>query len=245
MTSNERLDDIIIGGMKLYQRSDQFCFSIDSIMLVHFCRFKHKHAYVELGSGTGILPLVGTALGAGHITGIEINPITADLSRRSVAYNHKEDVVTIVEGDYRTMRWQEVRTGSTPFDGVIINPPYFGENTGTVSASEDVATALHEGTTVLDEIIATARQFVRFGGLLWMVYTAPRVAYALDILAKYNFACKRLRFVHSFVDGPARLVLIEAMHGGKAGTIVEAPLIIYESPNVYTKEVAHWYERTE
>ena len=39
MNDQERLDDLIIDGLQIYQRSDMFRFSFDAIALVHFCRF--------------------------------------------------------------------------------------------------------------------------------------------------------------------------------------------------------------
>ena len=45
------------------------------------------------------------------------------------------------------------------------------------------------------------------------------------------------------IDKPAKLVLIEALYRGQAGLVLEPPLIVYEKPNVYTKEVSSWYER--
>lgn len=122
MNNQEQLDDLIIDDLKIYQRQDQFRFSFDAIALVHFCRFNQRHRYIDLGTGTGVLPLIGTSLGAGHITGVEINDVMANMAERSVLYNHKSNVVSIVQGDYRTMNYQQF--GSKPFDGVLVNPPF-------------------------------------------------------------------------------------------------------------------------
>lgn len=262
----ERLDDLIIDNMKIYQRTDQFRFSIDAILLAHFPKYKGKGRYVELGTGTGVIPLVATSLGAGHVTGIEINPVTAELAERSVRYNHKKQQVEIICCDYRTMTLQALKSGgqsldescsidtnsqaekrnvpdNLPFDGVLINPPYYGTNTGHVSVSSDVAKALHEGTTMLGEALESAKKLVKFRGYCWMIYTAERLAYALDQLKLQQFEVKRMRFVHSFHHSEAKLVLIEAMQGGKPGMTVEAPLVIYKEQNVYSEEVASWYGR--
>ena len=80
MNNQEQLDDLIIDDLKIYQRQDQFRFSFDAIALVHFCRFNQRHRYIDLGTGTGVLPLIGTSLGAGHITGVEINDVMANMA---------------------------------------------------------------------------------------------------------------------------------------------------------------------
>ncbi len=109
MNDQERLDDLIIDGLQIYQRSDMFRFSFDAIALIHFCLFNGRHTYVDLGTGTGVMPLIGTSLGAGHITGIDINKIIIEMAQRSVEYNHKQDKVTMLCGDYRHMSYRDVQ----------------------------------------------------------------------------------------------------------------------------------------
>ena len=118
MNDQERLDDLIIDGLQIYQRTDMFRFSFDAIALIHFCQFNGRHSYVDLGTGTGVMPLIGTSLGAGHITGIDINKTLIELAQRSVAHNYKQDVVTMVCGDYRHMSYRDVQ--DKPFDGVKV-----------------------------------------------------------------------------------------------------------------------------
>ena len=36
LNENERLDDLILDGMKLIQRNDEFCFSLDTVLLARF-----------------------------------------------------------------------------------------------------------------------------------------------------------------------------------------------------------------
>ena len=109
MNDQERLDDLIIDGLQIYQRSDMFRFSFDAIALIHFCRFNGRHTYVDLGTGSGVMPLIGTSLGAGHITGIEINETLVELAKRSVEHNRKQDVVNMLCGDYRHMTYRDIQ----------------------------------------------------------------------------------------------------------------------------------------
>ncbi|WP_277300964.1 tRNA1(Val) (adenine(37)-N6)-methyltransferase [Veillonella montpellierensis] len=282
-----RLDDIIIDDMKLYQRSDQFCFSIDAVILANFIPYKAKDSYVELGTGTGIIPLLATAKGCRHIVGVEKNPTMALLATCSVDYNKKKESIQIIQGDYRQLAtWQMMKhvsveeientqnhsinsvshnykldSKSSPykkdtassmvayipykverhFDGVIANPPYYGVNCGALSQHRDRALALHEDDTSLDEVIQAAKRLVKYKGKYWMIYVADRISYVLRLLEAHGFAPKRIRFVHSFPHQVAKLVLVEAVQGGKEGVMVEPPLYIYQEKNVYSKEVSDWY----
>jgi len=241
MNNQEQLDDLIIDDLKIYQRQDQFRFSFDAIALVHFCRFNQRHRYIDLGTGTGVLPLIGTSLGAGHITGVEINDVMANMAERSVLYNHKSNVISIVQGDYRTMNYQQF--GSKPFDGVLVNPPYFDHRRGEVPNDNHRCLALHDGCTSIDDVCKAASRLIKNKGRLWMVYSAPRLSELIHALTAVGFAVKRIRMVHGMIHKPAKIVLIEAIKGGEQGVIVEPPLIVYSQPNVYTEEVSRWYER--
>ena len=50
-----------------------------------------------------------------------------------------------------------------------------------------------------------------------------------------------MRMVHPFVDKEPNMVLIEAVRGGKPRMTVESPLIIFEEPGRYTKEIREKY----
>ena len=241
MNDLEQLDDLIIDDLKIYQRRDQFRFSFDAIALVHFCRFNGHYRYIDLGTGTGVLPLIGTSLGAGHMTGVEINDVMANLAQRSVTYNHKSDVISIVQGDYRTMSYHQF--GPKPFDGVLVNPPYFDHHGGKVPGDSNLCLALHDMCTIIDDVCKSASRLVKYKGYLWMVYSAPRLSELMASLASTDFIIKRLRFIHGMIGKPAKIVLVEAIKGGKSSLIVEPPLVVYKKPNVYTEEVSRWYER--
>ncbi len=238
----ERLDDLLIDGIKLWQRKDEFCFSIDAIILANFANCKPWHRYVDLGTGTGVIPLLLTTKGCQNIVGFELNPVTADLAKRNVIFNHCDDKITIVEGDYRHIEDKNFR-GS--FDGVLVNPPYQAAGSGIPSERSGRSLALHEVETTLEEVIVSAKQLLRYGGKLWMVHAAHRLTDIIAFLRKHNMEPKRLRMVHSASHKEARLVLVEAMYGGKASLRIEKPLVIYEDAKEgrYSEEVLKWYGR--
>lgn len=238
----ERLDDLIIQGLKLWQRTDQFCFSIDAVLLAHFAKVKGCHHYVDLGTGTGVIPLLLTALGANSVKGFELNPITADLAKRNVIMNHLEDKISIEEGDYRKV---EDKALWGHFDGVFVNPPYQEVGRGDMRAKADVSLALHEVETTLTEVVLAAKRLLRYGGKLWMVHAAHRLPDILVALREHNIEAKRLRLVHSTRGREARLVLVEAQFGAKPNLRIEAPLYIYEDTQkgIYTEEVLAYYRK--
>ena len=96
----EHLDDLVIEGMKMWQRTDEFRFSQDAVLLAHFVSINKHRKYAELGSGTGAIPLLLSALGATSVTGFEKNEVVANLAKRNVELNHKADKIQIFNEDY-------------------------------------------------------------------------------------------------------------------------------------------------
>lgn len=238
----ERLDDLIIDGMKLWQRTDEFRFSQDAVLLAHFVSISTHRKYAELGSGTGAIPFILSALGAKSIYGFEKNPVVAELAKRNVKLNKKEDMIHILEADYLELP----SSWNGTFDTVVANPPYFRGGTGLVSFHKGMALALHEGETTLPKVVSKAAKLLRQGGSLCMIYQATQWMYLEAALVVSKFTVKRVRFVHSFLNKPAKMVLVEATLRGNPGLIVEAPLAIYEidSKN-YTEEIRGWYGREQ
>lgn len=237
----ERLDDLIIGGMKLWQRTDQFCFSIDAVILSHFVPIKSRHVYADLGTSTGVIPLILTGRGAKQVVGFELNPITAELAERNRQLNHKEEEIQIVKADYCHLPMQEY---NGRFDTIVVNPPYFDVKQGKAPLTEARQLALHESHTTIEDVAKAVNRLVKFGGSLCMIYRAERLVEALLALQKEGLTPKRLRFVHSLPQREAKLVLIEARKGGRLGLLTEPPLYIYESTNTYSEEVRTWYGTT-
>ena len=133
--------------------------------------------------------------------------------------------------------------GSKPFDGILVNPPYFDHRRGEVPNNHHLSLALHDSCTSIDDVCTAASRLIKNKGRLWMVYSAPRLSELIHTLTAVGFAVKRIRMVHGMIHKPAKIVLVEAIKGGEQGLIVEPPLIVYSQPNVYTEEVSRWYER--
>ena len=100
LKDGERLDDLVRDGMRLIQRPDQFCFSVDSVLLAHYVKPKAKDRIADLGTGTGVISLLVSALGGRDITALEVNPVRADLARRNLAGNGQLDGFDVVGCEY-------------------------------------------------------------------------------------------------------------------------------------------------
>lgn len=234
----ERLDDLVRDGMRILQRPDQFCFSVDSVLLAHFVKVRRKDRVVDLGTGTGVIPLLLTAFGGENITAIERNPVMADLARRNAEGNGRADRIHVVEGDYCD---PGALFPSGAFTVAVVNPPYREVGTGTVNEKSGVAAACHELTATLSDVFKAVQYLLSFGGKLYMVHRADRFCDLVDGGRKHGLEMKRARFIQSHEGEPAVRVLAEWKYGGHAGLSVEPPLIVHNDDGSYTDEVMKIY----
>ena len=239
LNPGERLDDLHRKGYKIIQNEKTFCFGMDAVLLSGYACVKEGERVLDLGTGTGIIPilLAGKTRGR-HFTGLEIQHTSAEMALRSVAYNHLEDRIAIVEGDIREA---DKYFAPASFDVVTSNPPYMTGRHGLVNPDEAKAIARHEICCTLEELIAQAARLLRVGGRFYLVHRPFRLAEIISKLVEYKLEPKRMKLVYPFVDKEPNMVLIEALRGGKPRITVEKPLIVYREPGVYTDEIYDIY----
>ncbi len=237
--NNERIDDLHIKGYKIIQNKDGFCFGVDAVLLSGFSQVKPGETHLDLGTGTGIIPILLEAKGSGnHYTGLEIQESFVDMASRSVKLNKIEDKVTIIHGDIKEADQLLPLSG---FDVITSNPPYMNDGKGLKNPESVKAIARHEVLCSLEDVIRVASRLVKVGGRFYMVHRPHRLTDIIDLLRKYKMEPKRLRMVHPYVDKDANMVLIEAVRYGNPMIKVEPPLIVYKAVNVYTDEIYDIY----
>lgn len=236
---HERLDDLHRGGYHIIQDPGRFCFGVDAVILSGFARVKRGENVLDLGTGTGVIPVLLAAKTEGrHFTGLEIQPESAEMAARSVRLNELEERVSIVQGDIKEAAG--IFGGST-FDVVVSNPPYMNSGGGLVNQGEAKAIARHEILCTLEDVAAAAGKILRPKGRFYMIHRPHRLTDILTVLRQYKLEPKRVRFVHPYVEKPPTMVLVEAGRGGRPMVKVDAPLVIYRAPGEYTEEIYQIY----
>ena len=239
LKSDERLDDLQRNGYQIIQKKNGFCFGMDAVLLSGFARVKQGEKAIDLGTGTGIIPILLEAKYEGeHYTGLEIQDEMADMAARSVALNHLEEKVSIVKGDIKEA---SRLFGAASFDVVTSNPPYMNDAHGLKNPDLPKAISRHEVLCTLDDVTREAARLLRPGGRFYMVHRPHRLIEIITALTKYKLEPKRMKMVHPFVEKDANMVLIEAVRGGKSMIKVEAPIVVYQEPGVYTQEIYDIY----
>lgn len=240
----ERLDDLLIGGLRIIQHADHFRFSLDAVLLAHFATVKKDAAVVDLGAGTGVLGLLLVALGAKSVTGVELNPELADMARRSIAVNGLADRLSVLCADVRSIK-AEGLLAARRWDLVVANPPYRAPGGGAVSPRGAVAQARHELAGGLDDFVAAAAFLLKASGRLAMVHLPERLTDVVAAMRGAGIEPKRLRLVHPLPDKAAKLLLVEGVSGARPGLAALPPLFVYGGDGGYTGEILAYYRAGE
>ena len=235
----ERFDDLNRNGYSIIQDPKRFCFGMDAVLLSGFAEVRKGDEVLDLGTGTGIIPILLEAKTEGrHFTGLEIQKESADMARRSVAYNQLEERVSIVDGDIK-----EASTLFAPssFDVITTNPPYMIGQHGLTNPHVPKAIARHEILCTFDDVACQAARVLKDRGRFFLVHRPFRLVELMATLTKYKLEPKRMQLVFPFIDKEPNMVLIEACKGGNSRIQIERPLVVYERPGVYTKDILELY----
>lgn len=239
LKDGERLDELDRNGYRIIQDPKRFCFGMDAVLLAGFAKVKPGEKVLDLGTGTGILPILLEARTKGaSFTGLEIQPESADMAARSVRLNHLENKVHIVNGDIREA---DRLFGAGSYHVVTSNPPYMTDLHGIKNPNEAKAIARHEILCTLEDVVSQAAKLLAPCGRFYLVHRPFRLAEILTCLCSHGLEPKRMRLVHSYEDREPNMVLIEALKGGRSWMTVEKPLIIFEKPGVYRSEIREVY----
>ena len=267
LKDGERAVDLQRSNLWLIQDPGRFCFGVDAVLLSAFCEIKAGERCLDMGTGTGILPLLLSAkTDASELVGLEIQPESADMARRSVEMNialraevRKMEAASggsdpagsgstesrPVEGRVRIelgdLKEASTLFGRSRFDVVTCNPPYMTGGHGIVNPADAKAIARHEILCTLEDVAREAAAVLVPGGRLYMVHRPFRLAELITTMTRYGLEPKRLRFVYPQVDREPNLVLLGCVRGGRSGLTVEKPLILADENGETTEEVKELY----
>ncbi len=229
----ERIDDLQRNGLKLVQDTELFCFGTDAVLLADFVEIAAGTKVADLGTGTGILPLLlyGRQPEAAYAA-VEIQPQLYALAQRSVALNNLEDNICIVQGD---IAHAKTLLGEN-FDVVVSNPPYEKIQDGKSRRNESHAIARKEQLIDFSGLCKSVAALLRVGGKFYFIHKASRLPELICTLKQYGLEPKILRMVHAHITDEPKYVLLCAVKGAKEHLRVRPPLVMYEALGRETEE---------
>ena len=233
----KRLDDILgYKDLKIYQDSNFFSFSLDSIILANYCNINLRDKkIVDFCCGNGVVSLIVSKRCCSNIDSVEIQESLYDLAVESICYNNLSDRINVLCMDIKD--FARKADNNSQYDLVLCNPPYFkNDENSTKNLSYEKMIARHEILLNLDELCKCSNLVLKDNGRLCIVHRTDRLMDIIVAFKKYNIEPKRIKFIHERIDKESTLVLIEGQKLGKVGLKIENPLILYDLDGSETDE---------
>ncbi len=222
-------------NLKIYQNTDWFSFSIDSVLLANFVRLNNKMKILDMCTGNAPIPLFLSTKTKSKITGVEIQKEIYDLAVKSVKINNLDNQINILNKDIKKLN--NIFETDT-FDLITCNPPYFRlEEKSLTNENEIKRKARHEVELCLDDIFKCAKKLLKNNGKIAIVHRTNRLVEIISSMKQNNIEPKRLQFIFPFASSNSNLVLIEGSKNGNPGVIVGNDIIVHNDDGSYTENI--------
>ena len=232
----EKIEDLGIGGYRVIQSKEGFCFGSDAVLLSKFAKVKRGGRGLDLCTGTGIIPVQTYALyGPESIDAVEIIPRVADMAARTMELNGLSEIIRVKNADLKDA--PEIY-GSRVFDFVTCNPPYMNSGGGIVNPRDELALSRHEIACTLDDVVRVSAKCLKQTGKLFMVHRADRLCDVITAMRKYKIEPKRLAVVYPNSAGAASLILAEGLMNGRPQLKLEKPVFMYDDAGNYLQNIS-------
>ena len=211
----ERLEDLNLNGIKIYQDDDLYHFTSDSVLLSKFARVKKGDMVADFCSGSGIVGFHLYGLNQdliNSVTFFEMQQPLFELSKKSIELNGLSNKFFAVNTRLQDIGFEY----AGKFSLIVCNPPYMPVGKGFIDKKDCVAVCRTELTLTLKDLVKAFSKCLKFGGRVNLVHRADRLAEVITELKNNNIEPKRLQFV-SGKDKEPYLFIMEGVKGGKSG----------------------------
>ena len=230
--------DLQIDNRKIYQDTEDYGFSQDSVLLASKAQISKSDKVLDLGTGVGILCfLIAIKKGAQEIVGVDIQEESIKIANKSLELNQLENQIKFINADVHDF---EKYAKISYFDKVVCNPPYYNQALPK-DANMRKAISSHESTATLDDFIYAATKALKNGGKLYMVHKMERLADVMYSLKGHHLEPKKIVFIKPFINQPADTFIVEAKKGAQGGLKVEE-IVCRNDDKSYTEEFLELYK---
>ncbi len=258
----ERIDQIGFGGLRLIQEPTEFCYGVDAVILADFAarqggfceenfegrpivpkrRGSQDCRAVDLGTGTGIIPLIlSYKTTCSRLVGVEIQAGSCARAARSAELNGLQERVHFFCADVKNFCDEAGMELLGSVELVTCNPPYTQGQGGLTNRNSAKAIARHETTAGLADFVQCASRLLKPKGSFFMVHRPSRLVDLCAAGRVFGLEPKELCFVSPKEGEIPNIMLVHMIKGGGPELRLLRPLYIYDEAGNYTEELRACY----
>ena len=214
LNNNEYMELLESSGQKIIVNNNLFKITSDPLLLADFCRenIKKSGTLLDIGAGNGILPLLLCNANLTEISAVEIQKNSFDCLEKNIDLNSLSDKIIPYHTDINDF------FPDFEFDYIISNPPYYRENSGSLSQSEEISIAKFEIKMTLDNLILNIKRLLKNHGTFYIIIIPGRLNDVLKAIYFQRLNISKLRTV--IHNNKAKFILIEGKKGSRPGDTV-------------------------
>ena len=227
-------------NLKIYQNTEMFNFSLDSVLLPNFVTITKKTKRIlDIGTGNAVIPMILTTKTDALIDAVEIQKDVYELGKKSIELNNLQDRINIINQDIKEYS-KNMETDT--YDVITCNPPFFKvTETSNLNMNDYKTIARHEVKLNLDEIMSIGRKLLKNNGNIAIVHRTDRLIDIITTMRKYNIEPKKIRFIYPKKNTESNIVLVEGTKNGNTGLKILSPLISHTEEDEYTDEIKQYF----
>lgn len=206
---NKKIEDLMVGGLKIIQSDNLYKFTSDSVLLAKFPEKKFSRV-LDLCAGSGVIGLhyLGE-YGGEKVDFVEVQKPLADMCKESVELNGLDDKCAVYNVNLKDF------DGKGSYDAVFCNPPYKKSNSGYLPENEHLAICRAEVKCEFTDIVKCASKALKHGGRFYVCHKPERLTDVLTSMRANDLEPTRLRFIAGKGKKDIYLFLVEGVKGKK------------------------------
>lgn len=225
----------INNDLKLLQDPNGLTFGTDAYLLAAFVKGSSKLQGADLGSGTGIIPLLCLSNNkAATIHAFEVQASFARIIEENAKLNGFEKRLVPHEGDIRNIKAINI---GCEVDFVTANPPYMKVDSGKRNEHDEKYIARHEVCGNISDFCACATRLLKHGGKFYTVWRPDRLVDLVCALRENRLEPKIITFVCATKESEPSIVLVRSIKGGASGSTVTRTLFLHDSKEDAAKSI--------
>ena len=224
----------------IYQNSDWFMFSLDSVLLANFVNIRPSDKKIlDLATGNAPIPMLLTYRTKAKIYGVELQKVIYDLGLESIKENKFDNQIELINLDVKKI--VDIYD-SDSFDVITCNPPFFKTTSKEHLNDCDIKTiARHELMLDLDSLFLVVKKVLKNKGVFAMVHRPERFVEIIDKMREFNLEPKRVQFVYPKENKESNILLIEGVKNGNPGMKILPPLFVHNEDGSYTPIIKNMF----